>query len=295
MPFGAIYGALFFAGLGFWVVFLAGPEPSVQPALVRLFLSVLSGTLALGLLLARPWARWGGVLFSAALAGVTLFVARFAGATAWVLLFGSLATLGLLLLPPTGRLQSAAKCSSMTRDRSVGTLGWTAAVAAIGLLASLWWTGSLPDAGFQRSRGDNAFASRVAERVRWSDFGTGLERARVENKPVLVNFVTNWCGFCQRMDRTTWKHPTVVDRMGDLVAVRVDAEETRERNGYRGSSLAGRYGVTGYPTLLLLDEGGRIVAQTGGYQEPRQLLSWLEQTLSRQGRTGAANLRVSGR
>jgi thioredoxin-related protein len=83
--------------------------------------------------------------------------------------------------------------------------------------------------------------------------------------------------------------------MDDVVAVRVDAEESRERNGHSGARLAGQYGVEGFPTILLLDGGGQVISRTSGYQEPRQLLGWLEDAFRRVGRSASPGpLRVSG-
>jgi len=298
MPFGAMYGALFFAGVGIWAA-LPGAGGITPAARVCLFL--LAGSLALGLLRARAWARWGGALVAAALAAWMLLAAPVVGATPIVLLFGSVAAVVLLVVPPTGRQSvpagapaPAAIGAPSPRTATLGATGWLAALAGGGLLAAVWWAGA-ESASTTASLSTRAAADpavRIAERVRWTDFGSGLERARTEGKPLLVTFVTNWCGYCRKMDRTTWKHPAVVERMDDVVAVRVDAEEARERNGFVGRELAGRYGVTGYPAVLLLDGGGAVIARSGGYQEPRQLLGWLEDSFSRLGR--GASLRTTG-
>jgi thiol:disulfide interchange protein len=294
MPFGAIYGALFLAGFGFWVIFPSNQAIWGQTPAIRLFLFVLCSALALGLLLRRPWARWGGVLFAAALAAVTLVAAPFVGTAGFVVLFGSLATGGLLLMPATGGIRPEAAGEPSSADRPSGVLGWAAGAAVVGLLVSLGWAGYRQESNLLAGAVESTPVARVAERVRWTDFGAGLERSRAEDKPMLVTFITDWCGYCRKMDRTTWKHPTVVERMDELVAVRIDAEESRERNGYTGSELAGRYGVSGYPTVLLLDRGGRVVARTGGYQEPRQFLGWLEDAFSSLGYTRAASVESSG-
>jgi thioredoxin-related protein len=60
-----------------------------------------------------------------------------------------------------------------------------------------------------------------------------------------------------------------------MVPVRVNAEESVERNGYRGSDLAERYRVATYPTMLLLDSSGRELSRAVGYRAPREYLGWL--------------------
>ena len=60
------------------------------------------------------------------------------------------------------------------------------------------------------------------DRLVWTDFGTGIDRARAEGKPLLVYFFAGWCGYCKKMDRETWAHPSVVERTDALVPVEVD-------------------------------------------------------------------------
>jgi thioredoxin-related protein len=96
---------------------------------------------------------------------------------------------------------------------------------------------------------------------------------------VLAVFVTSWCGYCKKMDRTTWRDGEVIDRLAGLVTVRVDTEESRPRNGYTGVELARRYRIQGTPDLLLLDAQGRVLSRSAGYHEPARLLRWLDGVL----------------
>ncbi len=103
---------------------------------------------------------------------------------------------------------------------------------------------------------------------------------------MLVTFVADWCGYCKKMARETWTHPSVVERANAFVPVEVDIDETREVNGFSGAGLAGRYRVSGTPTTMLVDGDGRVLAEAGGFLSPRQLLPWLEDALSRTAHDG---------
>jgi len=288
MPFGAIYGALFFGALAFWLVLLA-PTSAWSPSVaLRFFMVLLSSSLAVGLLLRRRWARWTGVAFAGAVAGlgVSLILSTSSGVASFVVLLGALATAGLLVARATGNAGSRTPIVADPPSRSGRLFGSLTAIGALGLGFSLWFGGSaaLP-------RADDGSAelpfSRHSDRVSWSDFGTGLEQSRAERKPMLVTFVTNWCGYCRKMDRTTWNHPSVLERMDEVVPVRIDAEEQQPRGGYSGAELAARYQVRGFPTMMLVDVDGRVVARTGGYLTPRDLLGWIEDSFGDMGRASS--------
>ena len=82
--------------------------------------------------------------------------------------------------------------------------------------------------------------------------------ARAGKKLVLVDFYTDWCGYCKKLDAEVFPDPRVVKAVGAVVPVKLNAER-------EGLTLAQRFGVTGFPTLLFLDETGGEIARIGGY------------------------------
>jgi thiol:disulfide interchange protein len=293
MPFGVVFAVLFLACIALGA--LSSPAATEQAAQILLRMSLLSSAvaLALGLLLRRRWARWSSILLFALLLPFSLTERGGVESLATPLVaLGSVVAGLLLLLPATGRFR-ATPTAGTPPARRIGR--FVAAAAVLGLVGLLWglaregsrW--SAPPSPVPRSAARSA--SFVDQRVVWSRFERGLELARSEGRPMLVNFVVDWCGYCRKMDRETWKHPSVVERMRDFVAVRVDAEEAPRGGGAGGADLAATFGVSGFPTLLLMDADGRVLSRTGGYQSPRQLLTWIERSLSESGRRSLARAR----
>lgn len=90
-------------------------------------------------------------------------------------------------------------------------------------------------------------------------------KAAKEHKVVFIDFYTTWCGPCKVLDQTTWKDPKVVSWLSEkTVALRLDAEKE--------VSLARRYQVDGYPTLLFLKPDGTEIDRTTGVQSPSEFL-----------------------
>ncbi len=285
MPFGWVFGVLVFgvfcgaAGLRLLL------HPQVETKLIGLLLLLLGGALALGLVLGRSWARWGGILVSVLSAAFSLrLVIAHGEVLHHVMLFVATATAALLLAPASGDPRRCAVDPARTPSNIVGTLGWTALVSLVGLVTMVWATEPVKVVG-QRSDDLALPAAAIGKSIRWTDFDTGMERARGEGKPILATFVTDWCPYCTKMNTKTWRASAVAERLEELVPVRVNVEEKQGAGRAQGPVLAARYGVHGYPVQLLLDPDGRVVSRFDGYQSPPQLLAWLDDALT--GRTAA--------
>ncbi len=100
------------------------------------------------------------------------------------------------------------------------------------------------------------------------DFAKALERAQKENKHVLVDFSgSDWCGWCMKLDEEVFSKKAFKDYAKDnLVLVLLDfprrkelPKKTREQN----EELLKKYGVRGFPTVLILSPKGEEIARTG--------------------------------
>lgn len=275
MSFGAIFTALYF-------LFVAGVLSFAQTAVVSAELQTSRWSaiallifLALGLLANRLWARWTGLLLTIAIAtGVILSGAE--GSVMLAVLLGSLVG-GLLLLLKAGGSTSQRSGPGPVATGLMLATGVSASVMVVGLVFAAQSAG-VPG----KSASSPANAMRVSQtRVGWMDFGSALQIATAEDLPILVTFETPWCGYCKKMNRITWRDSQVIDRLSEIITVRINAEDTEERSGHRGVDLARRYKVRGYPTLLLIRANGQVISRTSGFLPPRQLLAWLEGQLGR--------------
>jgi thioredoxin-related protein len=118
---------------------------------------------------------------------------------------------------------------------------------ASALLGTLWLSAGVAGAG----------------EIRWvKSLDQALQQAKRANKLVMVDFYTDWCTWCKRLDRDTYTNDRVVQLSTQFVSVKVNAEK-------EGRSAAQRYGVNGFPTILFLTGGGEVAGKITGYRPPQ--------------------------
>jgi Flp pilus assembly protein TadD len=108
--------------------------------------------------------------------------------------------------------------------------------------------------------------------IRWEHrFEDALKKARAAHKPVIVDFWAQWCGWCHRLDKTTYVDPAVVKLSEGFVAVKVNTE-----GDPRETAVAIRYDVSSLPTIMVISPEGRPIARVNGFVGPGQFPRLLE-------------------
>jgi len=134
-------------------------------------------------------------------------------------------------------------------------------------------------------RGSGAAASRENRgdgRLAWHELEPALAEAKRVGKPVMVHVYTDWCGWCKRMDQSTYGQADVRDYVArKFVPARVNAEDDRRRATYEGEDLTYRqfadaFRISRYPTTLFLTPDGALISQVPGYVKPGPFLGVLQ-------------------
>lgn len=108
--------------------------------------------------------------------------------------------------------------------------------------------------------------------IRWErKFEDALKKARAAHKPVIIDFWAQWCGWCHRLDKTTYMDPAVVELSKDFVAVKVNTEGEP-----RDVAVAIRYDVSSLPTIMVVSPQGRPITRVNGFVGPGQFPRVLE-------------------
>ncbi|MFT4602488.1 MAG: thioredoxin-related protein [Arenicella sp.] len=130
-----------------------------------------------------------------------------------------------------------------------------------------------------------------AEAIVWFDFESAIDQNEIEKKPIFIDIYTSWCGWCTRMDESTFKDPKVVSYMNEhFYAVKMDAEskeaiafkeklyEAKNYNGKTYNELAVNLmgGKMSFPSFVILSKRQVKIGKINGYKKPTELISALQ-------------------
>jgi len=121
-----------------------------------------------------------------------------------------------------------------------------------------------------------------------TDLGAGLEQAKADGKLVLVSFTgSDWCGGCITLRREVFSQPEFDAFAAEhLVLIEVDFPRRKALSAAQRSTnetLARQFGVTGFPTVVVLDGTGKRLGVIGYLPGgPKPFLSVLQHFLDPQ-------------
>jgi len=108
-----------------------------------------------------------------------------------------------------------------------------------------------------------------AQTSTWSeDFAKSAALAKTSGKFMLLDFSgSDWCSWCKKLDKEVFRQTEFKEYAADhLVTILIDSprsrtlkKETLEQNEH----LMRKYGIQGFPTIILLSPDGELAGQTG--------------------------------
>lgn len=110
-----------------------------------------------------------------------------------------------------------------------------------------------------------------AAEVKWyADFDEAQKVAVAEGKDLLVDFTgSDWCGWCIKLEEEVFGHAEWQEGVAaNYVLVALDFPRSAEAkakvpNPERNEELQQTYGVTGFPTIMLMTGEGELYGRTG--------------------------------
>ena len=91
-------------------------------------------------------------------------------------------------------------------------------------------------------------------KINWLDWEKeSFEKAKKENKPILLDLTAVWCHWCHVMDATSYSDSGIIEMInGNFVPVQVHIDKRPD--------IRERYNMGGFPSTVFLDSSGHVIA-----------------------------------
>lgn len=133
-------------------------------------------------------------------------------------------------------------------------------------------------------------SSPAQEKIKWHSIDEAIKLASQDPRVLVVDVYTDWCGWCKRMDATTFSDPKIIKMMNEnFYPVKLDAEgkddiiigdrtfkfvESGQRGYHEIAAIITR-GRLSYPTISYVDAQGKVLQAAPGYKTPDQFRVYL--------------------
>jgi thiol:disulfide interchange protein len=107
-----------------------------------------------------------------------------------------------------------------------------------------------------------------ADLVRWTPIEVASAAALRSHRPIFYEFSAAWCGPCHLLEREVFMDESLAAKINDrYIAVKVvDRHQEDGHNEPAVQQLMDRYGVTGFPTVVIASAEGQPRDKVLGYQ-----------------------------
>lgn len=137
--------------------------------------------------------------------------------------------------------------------------------------------------------GQAEIKAKPSVEIQWMSFEQAVAKSTVTPKKIFIDISTSWCGWCKKMDASTFQDSSVIHLMNEsYYAVRLDAETHDTihfqdkifvfKPEYKANELAVALlgGKMSYPNFIFMDESFALLTPLAGFQTVPQLIPVLK-------------------
>ena len=100
-----------------------------------------------------------------------------------------------------------------------------------------------------------------------SSYQEALDKAKQENKEIVLFFTADWCGNCTTMKEATISSSKVQEALKKVIYLEIDVDNEKE--------LVAKYKVSSIPAYFRINANEEVINQGKGYIKEVGFLNWL--------------------
>jgi thioredoxin-related protein len=120
------------------------------------------------------------------------------------------------------------------------------------------------------------------KKIKWLTWEEAISKSSVEKKKIIVDIYTQWCGWCKKMEKSTFMDEFIVEYVNEhFYPVKFDAEFKdiiqfngkeykyikKGRRGYHELAVELTKGKLSFPTIVFLDTDLNVLQPIPGFQD----------------------------
>lgn len=138
----------------------------------------------------------------------------------------------------------------------------------------------------------NNISAQDVKKINWMTFEEAVKLNETAPKKIFIDVYTDWCGWCTKMDQTTFVDPMIVEYMNEnFYAVKFNAEQkepvefmgytfVNDATGAKRSThqlaAALLQGKMSYPSYVFMNEKNQALTVVPGYSKAEDFITILK-------------------
>ncbi|PWJ44505.1 thioredoxin family protein [Sediminitomix flava] len=126
----------------------------------------------------------------------------------------------------------------------------------------------------------------LGQEVEWQSFEKAMQENTSAQKMIFIDVYTDWCGYCKKMDKMTFKDPKVSSVLNEkFMPIKFNAEQKEPinfngnefkfvangRRGYHELAAALLGGRLSYPTVVLASHDFDVLLPIAGFRQKEEM------------------------